>query len=159
MFNLISMFRHEVAVTRTTFRVRNTFSIICYTVSVCCLTHWGRVTHICVRKLTIIGSDNGLSPGRHQAIIWTNAVILLIWPLGTNFNEILIGIQTFSFKEMHLKMSSAKWRPFCFGLNVLSLIMMNKLCLVLLLYNYRRREWRHRYTCSFVQVFYSTIAL
>ena len=26
------------------------------------LIHWGRVTHICVRNLTIIGSDNGLSP-------------------------------------------------------------------------------------------------
>ena len=55
------------------------------------LTHWGRVTHICVNKLTIIGSDNGLSPGRRQAIIWTNAGILLIGPLGTN-NEILIEI-------------------------------------------------------------------
>ena len=42
------------------------------------LTHWGRVTHICISKLTIIGSDNGLSPGRRQAIIWTNAGILLI---------------------------------------------------------------------------------
>ena len=29
------------------------------------------MTHICVGKLTIIGSDNGLSPGRRQAIIWT----------------------------------------------------------------------------------------
>ena len=75
------------------------------------LTHWGRMMHICVRKLTIIGWDNGLSPGRRQAIIWTNAGILLISPLGTNFNEILIGIHTFSFKKMHLKMSSAKWRP------------------------------------------------
>ena len=37
----------------------------------------------------IIGSDNGLSPGRHQAIIWTNTGILLIRPLGTNFSEIL----------------------------------------------------------------------
>ena len=83
------------------------------------LTQWGRVTHICVVKQTIIGSDNGLSPGRRQAIIWTNAGILLIGPLGTNFSEILIGIQTFSFKKMHLKMSSAKWRPFCLGLNVL----------------------------------------
>ena len=83
------------------------------------LTHWGRVTHICVSKLTIIGSDNGLSPGRRQAIIWTNAGILLVGPLGTNFSEILIGIQLFSFKKMHLKMSSAKWRPFCPGLNVL----------------------------------------
>ena len=83
------------------------------------LTHWGRVTHICVGKLTIIDSDNGLLPGRHQTIIWTNAGILLIGPLGTHFNGILISIQTFSFKKMHLKMLSAKWRPFCLGLNVL----------------------------------------
>ena len=53
------------------------------------LTHWGRVMHICVGKLTILASDNGLSPGRHQAIIWTNAGILFIRPLETNFSEIL----------------------------------------------------------------------
>ena len=40
------------------------------------LTHWGRVTHICISKLTIIDSDNGLSPEWCQAIIWTNAGIL-----------------------------------------------------------------------------------
>ena len=84
------------------------------------LTHWGRVTHICVSKQTIIGSDNGLSPGRRQAIIWTNAGFLLIGPLGTNFNEILIKILTFSFKKMRLKVSSAKRRPLCLGLNVLT---------------------------------------
>ena len=84
------------------------------------LTHWGRVTHICVGKLTIIVSDNGLSPGRRQVIIWTNAGILLIEPLGTNFSEISIGIQIFSFTKMPLKMPSAKWRPFCLGLNVLT---------------------------------------
>ena len=39
------------------------------------LTHWGRVTHICVGNLTIIGSDNGLPPGRRQAIISPNAGI------------------------------------------------------------------------------------
>ena len=83
------------------------------------LTHWGRVMHICVSKLTIIGSDNGLAPGRRQTIFWTNDGILFIGPLGTNFNEILIGIKIFSFKKMHLKMSSAKWCPFCLGLNVL----------------------------------------
>ena len=83
------------------------------------LTHWGRVTHICVSDLTIIGSDNGLSPGRHQAIIRTNAGILLIRPLGTNFSEILIEILIFSFKKMRLKVSSGKCRPFCLGLNVL----------------------------------------
>ena len=63
------------------------------------LTHWGRVTHICVVELAIIDSDNGLSPGRRQPIIWTNAGILLIGPLGTNFREILIEILLFSFKK------------------------------------------------------------
>ena len=84
------------------------------------LTHWGRVTHICVGNLTIIGSDNGLSPGRRQAITWTNVGILLIGPLGTNFSEMLIKIHTFSFKKIHLKMSG-KWRAFCLGLNVVRL--------------------------------------
>ena len=86
------------------------------------LTHWGRVTHLCVSKLTSIASDNGLSPGRRQAIIWTNAGILLIGPLETNFSEILSEIHTFSFKKMRFKMSSGKWRPFCLGLNVLNKI-------------------------------------
>ena len=84
------------------------------------LTHWGRVTHICVSELPIIGSDNGLSPGRRQAIIWTNAGILLIRTLGINFSEILSKIHTFSFKKMYLKISSAKRQPFCLELNVLT---------------------------------------
>ena len=84
------------------------------------LNHWGWVTHICVSKLSILGSDKGLSPGRRQAIIWTNTGILLIEPFGTNFSEILIEINTFSFKKLHLKMSSGKWRPFCLCLNVLT---------------------------------------
>ena len=88
------------------------------------LTHWSLVKHICV---TNIGSDNGLSPGRRQAIIWNNAGILLIGPLGTNFSEILIEINTFSFKKIHLKMSSGKWLPFCLSLDVLSY-----LCLALI---------------------------
>ena len=75
-----------------------------------------------VCKLTIIASDNGLSPGRRQAIIWNNAGILSIGLLGTNFSEILIKILTFSFKKMHLNVSSVKWRPFCLGLNVLKQI-------------------------------------
>ena len=78
------------------------------------------MTHKCVSNLTIIGSDNGLAPRRHQTIIWTNDGMLFIGPLGTNFSEIFIRIQTFSFKKMHLKMSSAKWLPFCLGLNVLN---------------------------------------
>ena len=80
------------------------------------LTHWGRVTNICVSKLTIIGSDNVLSPDWHQAIIWTNAGLLLIGPLRTNL--ILIKILTFSFKKVCLKVSPVKRQPFCLGFNV-----------------------------------------
>ena len=72
------------------------------------LTHWGRVTGICVGKLAIIVSDNGLSPGQSQTIIRINAGILLTLPLGTKFSETLIEIQTFSLKKIRLKMSSAK---------------------------------------------------
>ena len=83
------------------------------------LTHWGRVTHLCVSKLTSIAPDNGSSPRRRQAIIWNNAWILLIGTLGKNFSEIFIEIQTFSLMKIRLKMSSAKCRPICLGLNVL----------------------------------------
>ena len=75
------------------------------------LTQWGRVTHICVSEPISIGSDNGLSPTRRQATIWINAGILLIGPLGTNFSEIVLEIQTFSLRKMRLKMSSAKRQP------------------------------------------------
>ena len=80
----------------------------------------------CVSKLIIIGSDNGLLPGRCQAIFWTNAGILLIRTLGTNFKEILNEIHTFSFKKMHLKMLSTKWLPSCLSLNVLNIICLSK---------------------------------
>ena len=83
------------------------------------LTHWGRVTHIYISKLTIIGTDNGLSPAWLLAIIWTKAGILLIQNIGKIVSEILSEIHTFSFKKMHLKMSSVKWRQFCISLNVL----------------------------------------
>ena len=78
------------------------------------------MTHIFVSKLTIIGSDNGLSPDRRQAIIWTNAKILLIGPLGTHVSETLIEIHSFSFQENEFEMSSGKGRPFCLGLNLLN---------------------------------------
>ena len=84
-----------------------------------CIVQWRK--KICVSKLTTIGSDNGLSPGRRQVIIGTNAGILLIGPLGRNFNEILIEIHTFSFNKTQSKMSSAKRPPFCLGLNVFSI--------------------------------------
>ena len=95
------------------------------------LTHWGRVMHICVNKLTISGSVNGLAPGWHPAIIWTNTGILLIWTLGANFSENLREIHIFSFKKMHLKMS-ARWRQFCLGLNMLNIDrVVQKFCWIL----------------------------
>ena len=63
------------------------------------LTRQGRVTHICVSKLTIIGSNNSLSPGQCKAIIWTSAGKLSIRPLGTNFSEIIIKIYIFIKKN------------------------------------------------------------
>ena len=51
--------------------------------------------HICINKLNIIGSDNGLLPGRRQAVIWTNAGIFFIWPLGKKIIEIVIEIDIF----------------------------------------------------------------
>ena len=62
--------------------------------------------------------DDGLLPRRHQAIIWTNAEILLIGSLGTKLSEILFEIYTFSLHKLHFKMSSGKWRPFYLGLHV-----------------------------------------
>ena len=84
-------------------------------------TRLGWVTHICISNLTIISSDNGLLPGWCQAIIWINAGLLLIRPLGTNFSEILIIIYTFSFKKIRFKMLSAKYFPFPLGLIVLTM--------------------------------------
>ena len=104
------------------------------------LTNWGQVTHICVSKFSSIGADNGLSPGRRQAIIWTNARKLLIRPFGTNFNEMLIEILTFSFLKMCLKVSSAKWRPFCLVPNVLNRKNHNNVIKLLYL---RIKSWIH----------------
>ena len=50
---------------------------------------------------------------------------LSIQTLGINFNEITNKIQMFSFKKMHLKMSSTRWRPFCSGPNLLNLMIIS----------------------------------
>ena len=81
------------------------------------LTHWGRVTHICVSELTVIGSDNGLSPGRRQAIMWTNDGILLIRPLNKlqwNFiRNSNISIQQNALENVVCEMASILSRPQC----------------------------------------------
>ena len=83
------------------------------------LTHSGRETHICAGNLTTIGSDKSLSPSRCQAIIWTNDWALLIG----HFSKIFLKLLTFPFKKIRLKVSFAKWRPFCLDLNMLTLVM------------------------------------
>ena len=95
-----------------------------------------QVMHICIGNLTIIGSDNGLSPDQHQAIIWTYAVILLIRPLGTNFIENLIVIYVFSFKKM--KILSRKWWPFGLGLIVLMAAMHYTCCIIWSMWHYNK---------------------
>ena len=82
------------------------------------LTHWGWVTHRCVGKLTIFGSDNGLLPDRRQAIIWTSAGILLNGPLQTNFSEILnwnsnIFIQENAVENVVCEMAAILSQPQC----------------------------------------------
>ena len=79
------------------------------------LTHWSRAMHICVSKLTIIGSDNHLSPGRRQAIIWTIAGIFnctlgnkLQWNFNRNSN---ICIRENAFENVVCEMASI-----CLGL-------------------------------------------
>ena len=94
----------------------------------------------------IIGSDD-LSPVWPQAIIWTNERLLpTSW--GTNFMGIVFEIEKFSFRKMHLKMTSTKWRSFCPRLNELSHyclvtpygIMGSFSPLILGLYSLRRRR-------------------
>ena len=84
------------------------------------ITHWGRVTHICVSILTTFGLNNSLSPGRCQVIIWTNVGILWIGPLRINVSEILIEINAFSHEKMHVNMST-KCHLFPLGHSVLTL--------------------------------------
>ena len=97
------------------------------------LTHWDRVTNICLEYGTIVGSYNVLSPGRWQDIILTNATRLFTGSLATQFFEILIKLHTFSFKKMHLILLSAKWRPFCLAFNVLNGVLCDA-----------NAKWRHR---------------
>ena len=73
-------------------------------------THIYIYLYICVTKLSIIGSNNGLSPVRCQAIIWTNAGILLIEPLGTNWS---IFIDENAFQNVICEMASILSRPQC----------------------------------------------
>ena len=133
--------------------VSSFWATLCYPLNASgLLTHRGRVMHIGVGYLAIIGWDNGLSPGRHQAIFSTNDGILLIGLLRTNFSEILIEIHTFSCKKMHLKILSAKWAAIFHGLNMLTQIYIQNDVMAASLY--LNRCWLIRevlwYSCTLV---------
>ena len=51
--------------------------------------------------------------------------IFVKWTLGNKLNEILFEIHQFLCEKMHLKMLSAKWCPFCSGLIMLTLYVLN----------------------------------
>ena len=89
----------------------------------CLMQHYVTYHFFYYNKITLIDSDNGLPPGWRQAIILTNAGILLIWLLGTNFSDILIKIDAFSLNKIRLKMLSGKWHPSCLSLNALTCLM------------------------------------
>ena len=86
------------------------------------------MTHKCVSNTTIIGSDNGSSHDRRQAMICANAGIVFIESLRTSFSEILVEIHTISFKKIRWKRSSAKWRTCCLCLNVLTSMYIPLIC-------------------------------
>ena len=104
--------------------------------------------HISINKLNFIGSDNGWSPSRR----WNNAEILLMWHSGTNLNEISIEINIFSFKEMNVKMSFAKWRPLCLSFNMLRFMMCHRITSIIL------QPILHN-DCHLIETFFALLAL
>ena len=79
------------------------------------LTHWGRVTHICVGNLTIIGSDSGLSAPSHylnqcwNIVNWTPRNKLQ-WNV---YRNSYIFIQENPFENVVWKMVAILSRPQC----------------------------------------------
>ena len=83
-----------------------------------------------VKHLSIHANVNSLRPSdayyfRRWLIAWTgpshypnHCWNIVNWTLKINFSEIVIKIHTFSFKKIHLKVSSGKWRPLCLDLSV-----------------------------------------
>ena len=58
-----------------------------------------------MRQETIIGSDNGLSPGRHQAIVWTNVGIYLIQGNTSAHGQWIIYMYLYIYIDREMKMS------------------------------------------------------
>ena len=72
------------------------------------LTHWGRMTHICVSKLTIIGSDNWY---RLAGVKRLSEPMLGYYQLDRS-KQTSVNSCIFQFRKLHLQLSSGNWRPF-----------------------------------------------
>ena len=83
------------------------------------VTYWDRVTHICVGNLITIGSDNGLSPGRCQVIIWTNTGIHIVYWTTRNTPQWNVNRNSYIYIQGNTFVNVCKWRQFCLGLNML----------------------------------------
>ena len=82
------------------------------------LTHWGRVTHICVGKLTIIGSDYGLSPETALSHYLNQCWNIVNWILGNklhrNFNRNSnISIHENALEDVVCELASILSQPQC----------------------------------------------
>ena len=109
------------------------------------LTHWGRVTHICVSKLTIIGSDNGLSPGRHHHylnqcwnIVNSNLTNKLQWNLKRNS---CIFIHENGFENVVCEMASILSRPPCVTNATIRAYMWNRILCICFCSQYCTLSW------------------
>ena len=92
-----------------------------YKLTIKTLNHWGWVMHICVSKLTIIGSDSGVSPGHYLKQCWNVAN----WTLRNKLQSSLVPNSYIFIQENTHDKSSGKWRKFCFSLNMLIIVMLN----------------------------------
>ena len=79
------------------------------------LTHWGRMSHICHKFVwTIACRLLAAKPLSDPMLIYCR-----LDPSEQTSGELLLDIHIFSFRGIRLIISSAKWLPFCLGLNVL----------------------------------------
>ena len=112
-FQNILLFHKMILLTLRDWKLKKTLTLHCCHPTLRCAAYMRQWIGLA------FGSDNGLWPFRRQAIILIDAGLLSIGSLGTNFNELLKKIQNFSLTKMNMKISSARWLPFCLGGNEL----------------------------------------
>ena len=93
--------------------VEYVISMMWYQIAPCFLNNWGRVTHICVNKVSIVDSDNGLVPGGVNKC-WNIVDWTLRNRIHWTFNQnSYIFIQENPFKNVVWKMAAILSRPRC----------------------------------------------